>query len=132
MKTIFLNSTRLILLMLMILGSFQVSAQISMLAPEPASNPNLGGSTPWTAMCPGVGGFNQYFATISWAGAPDSANEFILELSDANGDFTNAVELAKATDQNTNSSKSFDIEFSIPTDTRGTGYKMRARSTKPG
>lgn len=129
MKTIFLNSTRSILFMLMILGSFQVSAQISMIAPEPASNPNLGVSDPWTAICAGVGGFNQYYATISWVGAPNSDNEFILELSDASGDFTNAVELAKATDQNTNSSQSFDIEFSIPTDTRGNGYKMRARST---
>lgn len=131
MKTIFFNSTRSILLMLMILGSFQVTAQISMIAPEPASNPNLGGSTPWTAICAGVGGFNQYYTTISWAGAPNSDNEFILELSDANGNFTNATELAKATNQNTNSSQSFDIEFSIPTDTRGAGYKMRARSTSP-
>lgn len=131
MKTILSKKTSLTLLNLVLLATVNVSAQIALLAPEPASNPNLGGSAPWTAICAGVGGFNQYYATISWAGSPVSDNEFILELSDANGDFTNAIELAKTTDQNTNASKSFDIEFSIPSDIRGNGYKLRSRSTNP-
>lgn len=108
-----------------------LSAQILVNAPEPADNPNLAGNSPWTAICAGVGGFNEYYAKISWAGTTNSANEFILELSDASGDFTNAVELVRITDQNSNSSKEFDTEFGIPTDTRGQGYKMRVRSTDP-
>ena len=108
-----------------------LSAQILVNAPEPADNPNLAGNSPWTAICAGVGGFNEYFANISWAGNANSSNEFILELSDATGDFTNAVELVKVSDQNGNSSKEFDIEFAIPIDTRGQGYTMRVRSTDP-
>ncbi|MGB5498930.1 MAG: gliding motility-associated C-terminal domain-containing protein, partial [Maribacter sp.] len=108
-----------------------LSAQILVNAPEPADNPNLAGNSPWTAICAGVGGFNEYYAKISWAGNANSSNEFILELSDATGDFTNAVELVTVGDQNGNSSKEFDIEFAIPTDTRGQGYTMRVRSTDP-
>jgi len=131
MRTIFFKNRQLILLLLFIFSSLQVSAQISVLTPEPAGNPALPNSTPWSAICAGVNNFNTYFTTISWAGSPNSDNEFILELSDANGDFTNAVELARTATENNNASKSFDIKFSIPTDTRGNGYKMRARSTSP-
>jgi len=108
-----------------------LSAQILVNVPEPADNPNLAGNSPWTAICAGVGGFNQYFAKISWAGNANGPNEFILELSDATGNFTNAVELATVGDQNGNSSKEFNVEFAIPTDTRGQGYKLRVRSTDP-
>ncbi|MGB5435159.1 MAG: gliding motility-associated C-terminal domain-containing protein [Maribacter sp.] len=115
----------------MLLGVFSLSAQILVNIPEPADNPNLAGNSPWTAICAGVGGFNEYYINISWAGTANGANEFILELSDANGDFTNAVELLRVSDQNTNSSKEFNTAFSIPTDTRGQGYTMRVRSTDP-
>ncbi|EAR02803.1 hypothetical protein FB2170_05930 [Maribacter sp. HTCC2170] len=108
-----------------------LSAQILVNEPEPADNPNLAGNSPWTAICAGVGGFNEYYAKISWAGTANSSNEFILELSDASGDFTNASVLATIDDQNGNSSKEFDTEFGIPTDTRGQGYKIRVRSTDP-
>lgn len=108
-----------------------LSAQILVNAPEPADNPNLAGNSPWTAICAGVGGFNEYYAKISWAGNANGPNEFVLELSDATGDFTNAVELVSVGDQNGNSSKEFDVEFAIPTDTRGQGYKLRVRSTDP-
>ena len=123
--------TKLLLATFMLLGIFPLSAQILVNAPEPADNPNLAGNSPWTAICAGVGGFNEYYINISWAGTANSANEFILELSDANGDFTNAVELLRVGDQNNNTAKEFDAEFSIPTDTRGQGYTMRARSTDP-
>lgn len=110
----------------------QAFSQLLVQPPEPADNPNLAGNSPWNAgICAGVGGFNQYYARISWAGTANADNEFILELSDANGDFTNAVELGRADDQNTNNPKEFDMEFSIPTNARGDGYKIRARSTSP-
>ncbi|MDE3742186.1 gliding motility-associated C-terminal domain-containing protein [Maribacter polysaccharolyticus] len=122
---------RLIPIALFWLGLTPLSAQILVNAPEPIDNPNLSGSSPWSAICAGVGGFNQYYVNISWAGTANSGNAFILELSDKNGDFTNPVELVNVTDQNTNSPKEFDAEFSIPTDTRGDGYKLRVRSTDP-
>ena len=129
MKTKLRTSTRLILIAFVLLCFEHVSAQIIMNAPDPADNPNLAGNSPWTAICAGNGGFNEYFAEISWAGTANGDNEFILELSDASGDFTTAVELAKTSTENTNNP--FVIEFAIPTDTRGEGYKMRVRSTSP-
>jgi len=123
-----LQFTRLLLLTLFTLVSFQMSAQIAMLPPVPA-----GGTTGFTSICAGIdngsGPFNSYNITIAWGGTANPDNEFILELSDANGDFTNAVELARVGDQNNANPKNFDVNFSIPTDTRGDAYKFRARST---
>lgn len=129
MKTNTTTTLRLFIWMLLFAGTSQLSAQIVMNAPEPA-----GGGSAWTKICAGVdngsGPFNSYDMTISWAGLlPNAGNEFVLELSDATGDFTNAVELARITDQNTNVAKEFDVNFAIPTDTRGSGYKFRASST---
>lgn len=124
----FLLRVRLLFSISMLFMASSLSAQISVKAPEPA--PNTSGST-WTAICAGVGGYNEYYAKISWAGTANNDNEFILELSDATGSFTNAIELARAGDQNANNPKEFDIQFAIPTDTRGNGYKLRARSTSP-
>lgn len=131
MRTKLFTRVHLFLATVLLLVTSQAISQISVKAPEPADNPNLAGNSPWTAICAGVGGFNQYYAKISWAGTANSDNEFILELSDPNGDFTNAVELGRASDQNTNNPKEFDMEFSIATTTRGDGYKMRVRSTSP-
>lgn len=122
---------RLFLIVFLLFGLNQISAQILVNPPQPADNPNLSGNEPWSAICAGRDGFNQYFINISWAGTANAANEFIFELSNANGDFTNAVELLRIGDQNNNSSKEFNAEFSIPTDTRGQGYTMRVRSTDP-
>ncbi len=123
--------TRLFLLVFMLMGLSQVTAQILLNAPEPADNPNLAGNNAWNAICAGAGGFNEYYVNISWAGAANSGNEFILELSDSNGSFSNPVELLRVDDQNNNPSKEFNSSFSIPTDTRGQGYTMRVRSTDP-
>ncbi|RKR14813.1 gliding motility-associated-like protein [Maribacter vaceletii] len=120
----------LLLMLFIFLGATTLSAQAIVLnAPTPADNPNLSGNSPWGNICAGNGGFNQYYANIKWAGTANTNNEFILELSDANGDFSSPTELAKATDKNTTTD--FDIEFAIPTTTRGQGYKMRVRSTDP-
>ncbi len=98
-------------------------------APEPADNPNLPGNSPWSAICAGNTGFNEFYANITWAGTANSGNEFILELSDAAGSFASPVELGRVNNQNSNSD--FDMMFAIPTNTRGQGYKMRVRSTNP-
>ena len=116
--------------MLFAVMSYQASAQIAMLPPVPA-----GGSAGFTKICAGIdngsGPFNSYDVTISWAGTANADNEFILELSDANGDFTNAIALGRVTNQNTANPKTFDLNFSIPTDSQGQAYKFRAKSTSP-
>lgn len=116
--------------MMFVLCTAWLSAQAIVInAPVPADNPNLPGNSPWPAICAGNGGFNEYFVNITWAGTANAANEFILELSDASGDFGAAEVLATITDQNTNTD--FDVSFAIPTTTRGQGYKLRVRSTDP-
>ena len=129
MKTLTKNSIFSGLLMLA--GVLQLTAQAIVInAPEPVSNPNFSNSTdPWLSICAGKDGFNDYYLNISWAGTANANNQFILELSDANGSFANAHELVVISDKNT--IKSFDVNFSIPTDTRGQGYKLRVRSTDP-
>lgn len=115
---------------LMLFGVIQLTAQAIVInAPEPADNPNLAGNSPWTAICAGNGGFNEYFVNITWAGTANTGNQFILELSDASGSFGNPQTLQTITDKN--AVNDFDVSFSIPTDTRGQGYKMRVRSTDP-
>ena len=116
--------------LLTLLGVIQITAQAIVInAPQPADNPNLAGNSPWTAICAGNGGFNEYFVNITWAGTANASNEFILELSDANGSFANAQTLQSITDKNT--VRDFDLSFAIPTNTRGQGYTMRVRSTDP-
>lgn len=56
-------------------------------------------------------------------------NEFILELSDANGDFGSPRELARAADKNTDFD--FEFRFTLATDIQGDGYRFRVRSTSP-
>lgn len=116
--------------MIVLMGFLQLSAQAIVInAPEPIDNPNLPGVSPWSYICAGNGGFNEYFVNITWAGTANAGNEFILELSDANGSFSSPTELVTITDKN--SENDFDVSFSIPTETRGLGYKMRVRSTDP-
>ncbi|MEJ2161740.1 MAG: gliding motility-associated C-terminal domain-containing protein [Robiginitalea sp.] len=107
----------------------QGSAQV-LNAPEAAPNQTPpAGSTPWSAACASPS-FNDYWAQFTW-GPPlvNSDNEFILELSDANGSFTNATELAR--DDSKNTTFDFYFQFSLPQDTRGEGYRLRVRSTSP-
>ena len=125
------HGAQLFLLALMFLGSLQVSGQvIANLTVQPAPNQVIGATEPWDKICAGNnGGFNQYFATVTFDGSSNPGNEWILELSDASGDFSNPVELARETSDTVVENPGF--EFSIPTDTRGAGYKLRARSTDP-
>jgi hypothetical protein len=116
--------------MVLLFSCLQLTAQAIVInAPEPADNPNLAGNSPWTAICAGNGGFNEYFVNITWAGTANAGNEFILELSDANGSFDAPTTLKTISDQNSNSD--FNTDFAIPVTTRGQGYKMRVRSTDP-
>ncbi|MDT7828897.1 gliding motility-associated C-terminal domain-containing protein [Pricia sp. S334] len=133
MKAKLLQTAPGFLILILFFGTAQVSAQLTILAPEPAENPNISCSSPpceWDRVCAGNNNdFNQYYAAVNFAGTPNSDNEWILELSDANGNFANAVEIARESSNTTVRNPGF--EFAIPTDTRGDGYKMRVRSTSP-
>ena len=98
----------------------------------PVAAPNQtppAGSSPWSQAC-ASDSFNDYWVNFTW-GPPlvNGDNEFILELSDANGDFSSPVELARDGSQNT--TFDFYFQFALPVDTRGEGYRMRVRSTSP-
>ena len=110
-------------------GSATLQAQ-TIEAPVPIPNQTPpAGSSPWPRAC-ASDSFNDFWVNITW-GLPlvNSDNEFILELSDANGSFSSPVELARIDDQNTNFD--FNVNFALPTDTRGENYKMRVRGTSP-
>ncbi|MBT8210620.1 MAG: gliding motility-associated C-terminal domain-containing protein [Eudoraea sp.] len=99
-------------------------------APEAAPNQTPPpGSSPWTQAC-ASDTFNDYWVNFTWSPPlVNSDNEFILELSDASGDFSDAVELAREPSMNT--TFDFYFQFALPTDTRGEAYRMRVRSTSP-
>lgn len=119
----------LVLAMAMVLlGTTSLVAQI-LNKPTAADNPNLAGTSAWTAACASAS-FNEYFVNFTWSPPlVDSSNEFILELSDAYGNFATPRELARVTDKNT--IFDFEFEFALPDDIRGEGYKFRVRSTSP-
>ncbi|MBO0342060.1 MAG: gliding motility-associated C-terminal domain-containing protein [Bacteroidota bacterium] len=125
------NSTYSILVLaltLVLLGTFGAQAQV-LYKPEPADNPNLAGNSAWTAVC-ASGGFNEYFVNFRWdPPMVESDNEFVLELSDADGYFAEPTELARVSDKNT--VFDFEFQFALPTDMRGDNFKMRVRSTSP-
>lgn len=97
--------------------------------PTPAPNPNIGSSDAWNAVC-ASDSFNDYYVNFTWSPPlVGSSNEFILELSDANGNFSNPIELDRLGDKNT--VFDFDFRFSIPQNIQGDNYRFRVRSTSP-
>lgn len=113
----------------MLMGTYGVQAQ-TLNAPTAAPNqtPPVG-SSPWTQAC-ASDSFNDFWVNFTWSPPlVNSGNEFILELSDSNGTFSSPVELARDGTKNTNFD--FFFQFTLPTNTRGEGYRMRVRSTDP-
>ncbi len=99
--------------------------------PEPAVNPNLSSTDPWTSAC-ASSSFNEYFVNFTWSPNPSlvaNDNEFILELSDPNGNFDTVTELGRTSDNNT--VFDFDFGFALPQEVQGDGYRFRVRSTNP-
>lgn len=114
-------------LMMLFISSFTFGQVLN--KPEPAPNSNIGSSDPWTAAC-ASDSFNEFFVNFTWSPPlVDSSNEFVLELSDASGNFDSPTELDRAADQNT--TFDFDFRFVLPIDTQGDGYRFRVRSTSP-
>lgn len=120
-KTTILNRLTLLLGVCVCLCVQQANAQIVI------GTPNLGFSQACASEA-----FNTY--TVSFVFSPEAglaaSNQFILEMSDPEGDFSNpttiftsqpgAVTVSPAT-----------LSFSLPTTTAGEGYKLRIKSTAP-
>ncbi|WP_223035055.1 T9SS type B sorting domain-containing protein [Hanstruepera marina] len=89
--------------------------------------PNLG----FSQACASAS-FNTYSTTFVFSPESnlDPSNQFIIEMSDANGDFTNPVVVYTSTSGTVTTSPA-TLNFSIPTDTAGEGYKIRVKSTAP-
>ncbi|MFD1613735.1 T9SS type B sorting domain-containing protein [Gelatiniphilus marinus] len=91
------------------------------------SNPSLG----FTQAC-ASDSFNTYYITFAFSPEANlsSTNQFIIELSDASGAFTNATAVYTSA-QGTITSSPATIGFSLPTDAVGESYKLRVKSTAP-
>lgn len=76
--------------------------------------------------------FNNF--NLSFVFSPESAlgssNQFIVELSDASGDFSNA-EVVYTSSENEFTSSPASINFQLPNTTAGENYRVRIKSTAP-
>ena len=89
--------------------------------------PNLG----FTQAC-ASDSFNTYSATFIFS--PESglsaSNQFSIELSDADGDFANSTIIYTSAAGSVTTSPA-TLNFSIPEDTAGEGYRIKIRSSAP-
>lgn len=76
--------------------------------------------------------FNTFNATFVFTPqtALENSNQFIIELSDADGDFSNAVAVF-TTAQGAVTVSPATLNFSLPESTAGENYRLRIRSTAP-
>ena len=76
--------------------------------------------------------FNTYNTTFVFSPetALETSNQFIIELSDGNGDFTNATIVATSVAGSVTVSPA-TLEFSLPETTSGENYRIRIKSTAP-
>ncbi|MFT5848133.1 MAG: gliding motility-associated-like protein [Psychroserpens sp.] len=90
-------------------------------------SPNLG----FTQACASTS-FNTYSTTFVFS--PDTSleasNQFTIELSDADGDFTTASDVFTSSPGTLTTSPA-TINFSLPTTTAGENYKIRIKSSAP-
>jgi hypothetical protein len=129
MKTKLFYIVRFMMLPIFLLGLCSMHAQV-LNAPEAAPNQTPpAGATPWNRAC-ASGSFNDYWVQFTWnPPMVNTDNEFVLELSDADGNFSSPVELAR--DGSKNLVFDFYMQFSVPVNTRGENYRLRVRSTSP-
>lgn len=101
--------------------STRVNAQIVI------STPNLG----FSQACASAS-FNTYSATFNFSPVSglDPSNQFIVEMSDADGSFASPVVLL-TTNAGTVTSSPATLNFQIPTTTAGEAYRIRIKSTAP-
>jgi len=91
------------------------------------SSPNLGFSQACASSS-----FNTYDVTFSFSPEAElnSTNQFILELSDGTGSFTNPTTLYTSVEGDVTVSPA-TFSFSFPTTIAGESYKLRIKSTSP-
>ncbi len=91
------------------------------------AKPNLG----FTQACANPS-FNSYNVTFAFSPEAelDTANQFIVELSDETGSFANAITIYSSTAGSVTTSPA-TLTFSFPTDVSGEAYKLRIKSTAP-
>ena len=75
-------------------------------------------------------GFFTYSVNVSFSGTFQPANQFVIVLSDPNGDFTNSTEI-QIIDATFVTSTSVTLKFDLPTNTYGESYKLRVKSNSP-
>ncbi|MFS4483106.1 gliding motility-associated C-terminal domain-containing protein [Hyunsoonleella sp. 2307UL5-6] len=99
----------------------------TLLAQVVISKPNLG----FTQACASAS-FNTYNVTFSFSpeSGLENTNTFIIEMSDANGSFSNATVVFTSNAGSVVTSPA-TLNFAIPTETFGEGYKVRIKSTAP-
>ena len=73
--------------------------------------------------------FNTTFAFFPDTGI-DTSNQFIIEMSDGEGSFSDPT-IVFTSDAGTITSSPANIEFSLPTETAGENYMIRIKSTSP-
>ena len=104
-----------------------ISIKDQALAQVVLGTPNLG----FTQACANEE-FNSY--SLSFVFSPESAlqstNQFSIEMSDADGDFSDAVVIYTSQPNEFNTSPA-TLEFSLPETTSGENYKLRVKSSAP-
>ena len=122
MRFHFFNSVLILLFSTLALFSEEVYAQQRQTAVESVS---LGFSD--ACVSTSHNNFSVSFKVL--APLPTANNQYIIELSDAKGDFSSSTVLKKITDQNT----SFEISTNVqlPNSVHGDAYKIRVSSTSP-
>jgi len=76
--------------------------------------------------------FNTYNVTFTFSpeSALSSTNQFIIELSDSSGSFSNSTVVYTSAQGSVTTSPA-TLSFSLPNDTGGEAYKLRIKSTAP-
>ncbi|SEQ17763.1 protein involved in gliding motility SprC [Hyunsoonleella jejuensis] len=99
----------------------------TLLAQVVISKPSLG----FTQAC-ASSSFNSYDITFSFSpdGSLEASNQFIIELSDGNGSFANATTVYSS-NVGAITTSPVTLNFAIPEETAGEGYKVRVKSTAP-
>ncbi|WP_346883885.1 gliding motility-associated C-terminal domain-containing protein [uncultured Algibacter sp.] len=110
-----------VLLFVSLFSIKRVSAQLNISKPDVSS---------FTQACASPS-FNTYNTSFSFSGASlNSDNQFIIELSDATGNFSSAEEI-RTTNPGEFTTSPVILNFMVPTTVAGEGYRIRIKSTSP-
>jgi len=112
---------------LTIIVTFLLAFTNSMNAQIVISTPSLG----FSQACASES-FNMYYVTFTFSPEANlnASNQFIIELSDESGSFSNATTVYTSAQGSVNTSPA-TLGFSLPTTTAGETYKVRIKSTTP-